>query len=73
MSDMVVCCRSMEGTKSRMQAISSGASVGKPVVMMDDHCKSLLVESLGGSQWRRTTDKESRFTAFLWLTKIPDE
>ena len=61
MSDMVVCCRSMEGTKSRMQAISSGASVGKPVVMMDDHCKSLLD---GGSQWRLTTDKASQVTAF---------
>ena len=33
---MVVCCKSMEGTKSRMQAISSGASFLKPVAMMDD-------------------------------------
>jgi len=63
MSDMVVCCRSMEGTKSRMQAISSGASVGKPVVMMDDTVRACWWRALGMDKghWQLTTDKASAF------------
>ena len=43
---MVVRCKSMEGIKSRMQAINSGASVVKPVVMMVDTERARWGESL---------------------------
>jgi hypothetical protein len=66
---MVVRCKSMEGTKSRMQAINSGASVVKPVVMMVDTKRARW--SVGGEPLKRlgsqlTTDKDHR-SQHLWL------